>query len=71
MSRIGRQPVPVPDNVKVTLNGVAIVDAQTDHAALAGRSKGPLGFKGHGAHVEFRNLRIKELPESKPHDASL
>ena len=37
------------------------VDAETDHPALA-RPPGPIGFKGHHEHVEFRNLRIKELP---------
>jgi len=25
------------------------------------RAKGHIGFLGHGARVEFRNLRIKEL----------
>jgi len=24
-------------------------------------TKGHIGFLGHGAHVEFRNIRIKEL----------
>ena len=48
-------------HVKVTLNGVVIVDAETDHSALS-RARGPIGFKGHREHVEFRNLRIKELP---------
>ena len=47
-------------HVTVTLNGVVIVDSDTDHPALA-RPKGHLGFKGHGTRVEFRNLRIKEL----------
>jgi hypothetical protein len=48
-------------HVKVTLNGAVIVDAETDHPALA-KPKGPIGFKGHHEHVEFRNLRIRELP---------
>jgi len=48
-------------HVKVTLNGVVIVDAVTDHGAL-NRPKGPIAFKGHHELVEFRNLRIKELP---------
>jgi len=48
-------------HVKVTLNGAVIVDAQTDHPALT-RPPSPIGFKGHHEHVEFRNLRIKELP---------
>ena len=51
--------------VKVTLNGVVIVDAQTDHPALR-KPKGPLGFMGHHEHVEFRNLRIKDLDEETP-----
>lgn len=47
-------------HVRVTLNGHVIVDAKTDHNALK-KPEGFLGFKGHGAHVEFRNLKIKEL----------
>ena len=42
-------------------DGVVIVDAETDHSALT-RPPGPIGFKGHHEYVEFRNLRIKELP---------
>jgi hypothetical protein len=49
------------DHVTVTLNGVVIVDAKTDHNALK-KARGSIGFKGHRQHVEFRNLRIKELP---------
>ena len=48
-------------HVKVTLNGVVIVDAETDHGALK-KPNGPIAFKGHHEHIEFRNLRIKELP---------
>jgi len=48
-------------HVKITLNGVVIVDADTDHGALK-KPKGPIAFKGHHEHIEFRNLRIKELP---------
>lgn len=48
-------------HVKVTLNGAVIVDADTDHNALK-KPKGPIAFKGHHEHVQFRNLRIKELP---------
>lgn len=48
-------------HVKVTLNGAVIVDATTDHPGLS-RPPGPIAFKGHHAHVEFRNLRVKELP---------
>ena len=57
--------------VKVSLNGEVIVDANLDklpeklpdghaHPGLK-RDKGYIGFLGHGARVEFRNLRIKEL----------
>ena len=58
-------------HVKVVLNGATIVDANLDdvkdpakltkHPGLQNKS-GHLGFLGHGAEVEFRNLRIKELP---------
>lgn len=56
-------------HVKVTLNGVVIVDANLDevqpmdnrdHPGLK-REKGYIGFLGHGSRVEFRNIRIKEL----------
>jgi hypothetical protein len=58
--------------IKVTLNGHVIVDANLDsitdpavlkkHPGLA-RSSGHVGFLGHGpARVWFRNVRIKELP---------
>ena len=50
---------------KVTVNGVVIVDADISKVdgleALAKRTKGPLGFLGHGTRVEFRNLRVKDL----------
>jgi hypothetical protein len=50
---------------KVTVNGVVIVDADISKVdgleALAKRTKGPLGFLGHGSRVEFRNLRVKDL----------
>jgi hypothetical protein len=57
-------------HVRVTLNGVVIVDADLDkidkpmdgreHPGLHNKS-GHIGFLGHGARIEFRNLRIKEL----------
>jgi hypothetical protein len=56
--------------VRVTLNGAVIVDADLakidkpmDGREHPGRfrKKGYLGFIGHGAHVEFRNIRVKEL----------
>ncbi len=57
-------------HVKVTVNGVVIVDADLSKIdkTIDGRShpglhneKGFIGFLGHGAPVEFRNIRIKEL----------
>jgi len=57
-------------HIKVTVNGQTIVDANLDdvkdeaklkkHPGLANK-KGHIGFLGHGARVEFRNLRVKEL----------
>ena len=48
-------------HVKVTLNGVTIMDAETDHGALK-KPSGPVGFLGHHHRIEFRNIRVKELP---------
>ena len=57
-------------HVKVTVNGVVIVDADLDkvdkpidgheHPGLHNK-KGYIGFLGHGSPVQFRNIRIKEL----------
>jgi len=56
--------------VTVKLNGTVIVDANLDdikdpdklkkHPGLLNK-KGHIGFLGHGARVEFKNLRVKEL----------
>ena len=58
--------------ITVKLNGETIVDADIkeaiekgtmdgrDHPGLK-RTKGHIGFLGHGSQVEFRNIRIKEL----------
>ena len=56
--------------VTVKLNGSTIVDANLDdvkdeaklkkHPGLA-NVKGHIGFLGHGARVEFKNLRVQEL----------
>ncbi|MBA4150063.1 MAG: DUF1080 domain-containing protein [Verrucomicrobia bacterium] len=60
--------------VKVVLNGKTILDADlskiTDPAILKKhpgllRDRGYIGFLGHGDFVEFRNIRIKPLPETK------
>jgi hypothetical protein len=60
-------------NITVTLNGVVILEGnylalskqgtldKKDHPGLQ-RSRGHLGFLGHGDVVSFRNIRLKELP---------
>ncbi|MGD9720473.1 MAG: DUF1080 domain-containing protein [Pirellulales bacterium] len=59
-------------HVTVILNGVTIVDADLDEAARSGtldgkqhpglsRAQGHIGFLGHGARIEFKNIRIKDL----------
>jgi hypothetical protein len=57
--------------IKVTLNGVIILDASLDmvreakvlakHPGAA-RAGGHIGFLGHGSLVEFRNIRVRKLP---------
>ena len=58
--------------VTVILNGHTIVDANIDEAADGGtldgkdhpglkNERGHIGFLGHGARIEFDNVRIKEL----------
>lgn len=60
-------------SIKVTLNGQVICEADlnsvTDPEKLAKhpgilRERGHIGFLGHNDHVEFRNIRIKELASS-------
>jgi len=60
--------------IKVTVNGKVIVDANLNavhdpktiekHPGMF-RPRGHIGFLGHGTHVEFRNIRIKELPKTE------
>src|SRR5258706_7233978 len=57
--------------IKVVLNGKAIVDTDLNdvrdpevlqkHPGMF-RERGHIGFLGHNDYVEFRNIRIKELP---------
>ncbi len=58
--------------VKVVVNGITIVDADLDEVSAGGtidgnahpglkRATGHIGFLGHGAIVEFRDIRIKEI----------
>lgn len=60
------------DHIKVTLNGEVIVDGNIRDAVKNGtpdkkehpglfNKKGHIAFLGHGSHVKFRNIRIKEL----------
>ena len=62
-------------HVKVVLNGATIVDADLDEAAEGGtmdhkehpglkRETGHIGFLGHGARVEFREISIKPLDDA-------
>lgn len=57
--------------IVVTLNGKIItngdLDSVTDPKIIGAhpgmmRSRGHIGFLGHGSLVEFRNIRIRELP---------
>lgn len=57
-------------NVRITLNGTVVVEGDLDEhlPAMDGknhpgakRTSGRLSFCGHGARVEFRNLRVKRL----------
>lgn len=50
--------------VTVILNGEKIIDVNMDeHPQLKERlRKGYIGLQNHGSYVEFRNIRIKELP---------
>jgi HEAT repeat protein len=58
--------------VAVTVNGTTVVETDLDEASAGGtvdgrehpglaRTKGHLGFLGHGSRVEFRNIRVKDL----------
>jgi 3-keto-disaccharide hydrolase len=57
--------------IRIKLNQTVVVDANLDtvtdeqvlkkHPGLS-RKSGHIGLLGHRSHVEFRNIRIKELP---------
>jgi hypothetical protein len=60
--------------IKVVVNGQTVLDANlnsvTDRATLEKhpgilRERGHIGFLGHNDYVEFRNIRIKELPHQE------
>lgn len=62
--------------IKVVLNGTVIVDCDLDEVKKSGdpaniqkhpgmdRTSGHIGFLGHGARVEFRNIKIKPLGDN-------
>ena len=62
--------------IKITLNGTVIVDGDiagprdngtmdhNDHPGLKNKT-GHIGFLGHGSELKFRNIRIKDLSQTK------
>lgn len=70
-----KQEVYVKDNhIKITLNGTVILEGNFLEASKNGtldkkehpglkRTKGHIGFLGHGSKLELRNIRIKDLSE--------
>ena len=67
------QEVFVKDNdIKITLNGTVILEGNFIEASKNGtldkkghpgleRTRGHIGFLGHGSELEFRNISIKDL----------
>lgn len=62
--------------IKIILNGTIIVDGDFQEASMNGtmdgldhpglkRTRGHIGFLGHGAVLSFRNIRIKDLSQEK------
>lgn len=56
--------------IKVTVNGKVIVDSDIAGMEVAGHpglhnKSGAIGFLGHGAKVQFRNIRIKDLGDKE------
>jgi len=60
------------DSILITLNGTVILEGDLKEASKDGtpdgrehpgleRSKGHIGFLGHGSLLWFRNIRVKEL----------
>lgn len=60
--------------IRVQLNGQIVVDANLDdikdaevlkkHPGIS-RTEGHIGFLGHGDHVEFRNIEIKDITKKQ------
>lgn len=60
--------------IRVIVNGIEVLDTNlneiNDPAKIAKhpglfRERGHLGFLGHNDYIEFRNIRIKELPRTR------
>lgn len=68
----------VGDHIKVELNGVVITEARLDQLEPVDGKKHPglhwptgrIGFLGHGAELEFRNIRIREIAKTPPSTAT-
>lgn len=65
------------DHIKVIENGKVITDVKVKEATANGsldgrphpgasRNNGHIGFLGHGAKVEFKNIRVKNLQDDVP-----
>ena len=56
------------DRVKVTLNGQAVTDASmAEHESLQSRPRrGYIGLSAHTGPVQFRNIRLREIPGRQP-----
>lgn len=66
-------------HIKVVVNGKTVVDADLNdvtnpeiirkHPGLF-RDRGRIGFLGHGDYLEFRNIRLKELPRTEKENSA-
>ena len=66
-------------HIKVVVNGKTVVDADLNdvtnpeiirkHPGLF-RDLGRIGFLGHGDYLEFRNIRLKELPRTEKENSA-
>src|SRR5580765_5539767 len=61
-------------HIRVVVNGKTIMDTDlndiTDPLAIMKhpgllRERGHIGFLGHNDYIEFRNIRVKELPHTE------
>jgi hypothetical protein len=63
--------------ITVIVNEMVVLDADLDKSTTAevrekhpglGRHRGHIGLLGHGSRVEFRNIRVKETPDTETAD---